>query len=323
VTRSSRKGPGQIAEVARKQQTRGRAHQSLRLFPFQPKAGAVVPNLTHRLRAGIASMQSLNWDFREVRTPVQFVERLLKPLRRPLVAPADARENPDATYRYGVKSVRVARRWENDACRAVVAAPRCPQHETPPLLIGQWHEQLPSRCETIKPQRRGVRRASEHDDDIDLAGIVGSPVTMYDINLMPWTEADARSRRQFFITFDRDHAAIRTDDLGEDGGVIARARADLHDAPISLKIEVVEIACPEAGHAIVELPGRVDRHEDVVVDPCGSSLSVRKASCGYARMLQRPGPRKRSRATDANAPTMDMFRRTGALSLKSSAYQQR
>ena len=84
---------------------------------------------------------------------------------------------------------------------------------------------------------------------------------------MPWTEIDARSRGQFAIMLDRDHAAILAHDLGKHGRVIAGTGADLHHALTSLQIDVVEIACPEAWQAIVEAPRVIDSHKNVVVDP--------------------------------------------------------
>src|SRR5258707_15718243 len=101
----------------------------------------------------------------------------------------------------------------------------------------QWTTEQKS----IEPQRSRVRRACEHDDDINVARIMGSPVTVHDFNLRPWAEIDARSRSQFAVTLDRDHSATGPDDLGKHGRIIARTGADLHHALIRLQIEVVEI----------------------------------------------------------------------------------
>ena len=66
-------------------------------------------------------------------------------------------------------------------------------------------------------------------DDDHVGGFEGAAraVGMDRCHLRPGLERDARAGRQAFVDFDRDDFAGRAGELGEDGGVIAGAAAEM------------------------------------------------------------------------------------------------
>jgi hypothetical protein len=72
--------------------------------------------------------------------------------------------------------------------------------------------------------------------------------------------------RQIGVDLDGGDAAARADDFGQDGAAVASAGADMDDILATCQIELIEHGSPQAGLAVVEALGLVDRDQNVVME---------------------------------------------------------
>ena len=94
---------------------------------------------------------------------------------------------------------------------------------------------------------------------------VGS-VGMNDGDLEPGLERDPGTGCEAFVDFDGDDAAMRADNLGEDGRVVACATTKMKDVIARMDVEQAQMKCPKTGLTIVEALGRVENNERVLVN---------------------------------------------------------
>jgi len=87
------------------------------------------------------------------------------------------------------------------------------------------------------------------------------------LDMRPALQVGVGPSGQSRVDFDRRHPAGVTDDFGKHGRIVAATRSNLQHPLTPGNIEVLEVAGPKARHPIVELPTRVDRDQDVVIEP--------------------------------------------------------
>ena len=117
--------------------------------------------------------------------------------------------------------------------RIARALARNHKERAPKVGVGERNEQpAPVRLQRIEPRERKMRDAGVDDDRVDrLLGSEAKAVPGDDSGLRPGAgEVRARPLGETGIDLDRGHLAVRPDDLGENGAVIAQAGADMDDA---------------------------------------------------------------------------------------------
>ena len=127
----------------------------------------------------------------------------------------------------------------------------------------------------------GQRMRCAGADDNDVGGIEWAPraVGMNDGDLRPGLERDARAGRERFVDFDGDDAAVRAGELGEDGGVIAGAAAEMKNAIAGVNVEQAEMKGPQAGLAVVQALGRVENDQRIAIDVAGIGALSERTAC--------------------------------------------
>ena len=95
------------------------------------------------------------------------------------------------------------------------------------------------------------------------------PGPRVDVSLWPGLKRDARTGGERWVDFDGDDISLRAGELGEDGGVIARAAAEMKDAIAGADVEQAEVKGPQAGLAVVQALGRVEHNECILIDVLG------------------------------------------------------
>ena len=83
---------------------------------------------------------------------------------------------------------------------------------------------------------------------------------------LPPYQRDARTRGERFVDFDGDDISLRAGKLGEDGGVIAGAATKMKDVIAGPDVEQAKMKCPEARLTIVQVLGRVEHNERILID---------------------------------------------------------
>ncbi|MBA2411919.1 MAG: hypothetical protein H0V63_03715 [Burkholderiaceae bacterium] len=78
-------------------------------------------------------------------------------------------------------------------------------------------------------------------------------------------EIGSRTPRQFHVHLDSGDVAAGTFHLGKDRRVIANATTDVNDSIPRFEFERIETQRKEARLAIVQLPTRIDRDQNVVI----------------------------------------------------------
>src|ERR1700690_4174411 len=108
-------------------------------------------------------------------------------------------------------------------------------------------------------------RCSGADDD-DIGGMEWAlrTVGMSNGDLWPGLERDARTGGEAFVDFDGDDISLRAGELGENGGVIARAATEMKDVVARLDVEQAEVRGPKAGLAVIQALGRVEHDEGIL-----------------------------------------------------------
>jgi hypothetical protein len=230
----------------------------------------------------------------------QLIQRVLKPLRCLLVAPAGAWENADRACRYGIESVSVSAGRKNDEARVIVAAPGDPQQEAPPAVASERHKQLSARSKAIEPEGSGMGRRGKGDDGIDLALIVRAPVVVDDFDLTPWAQVDARFGGELAVV-SPGRLARRARRTPPRNG----ASADLHDPLAVLPVEASKLRAQRLGRPLLKPARLIDRHKGVMIEPGRVIIGRHEWVVGTAFGEQAgPEPRKCSRGTAAiSAPT--------------------
>ena len=94
-----------------------------------------------------------------------------------------------------------------------------------------------------------------------------------------------------------DHPALRTDELGEDRGVIASAGADLQDRLAVSQPQRVERLRMQRGLAVVDAALGVDGDEDILIEARG--------------VVGRGDAKKAARADPPRRPAGEIFARNG------------
>ncbi len=97
-----------------------------------------------------------------------------------------------------------------------------------------------------------------------------------DLDLRIVREIDAGAPGDVRLDLVGDDAARRPDEAGEDRGVIARARADLHHRLALFRAQRVDAERMQRRLAVVDAPLRVDRHQHVVVEAGEVIFALRK-----------------------------------------------
>src|ERR1700759_1149361 len=100
---------------------------------FQPKARPVVPDLLHLLAGRCAPMQRRDRDRGEPGPAADLGERRIEPLRRRVVAAADAWIDADRADRGCVETIPMPRLRQYNEVRVATVAPRRAQQEAPPV----------------------------------------------------------------------------------------------------------------------------------------------------------------------------------------------
>lgn len=149
----------------------------------------------------------------------------------------------------------------------MVSTPYHMEKKAFPGIVGHRHQKPATFDKAIKPDTGWVSGSGEHDGDINLADIYRPAVARDDIDLGPALEVHSGPRRQLCVGFDRRHTTSGSDNLGQHRRIVSGAGTDLKYLLAGGDVKMVKIAGSEAGHPIVEVTTRIDRHENVMVEP--------------------------------------------------------
>lgn len=134
-------------------------------------------------------------------------------------------------------------------------------------------------------------RSSEYDDDVNFTNIHRPTVACDDVHLRPVHEIRSGLRGQHWDGLNCGHAASRSDNLSQHRRIVSGPGTDLDHAIAARDVEMLQVACPEAWHAIVEVTAHIDRHENVMVKP--ARVGIGRQECVAVRVRDdapRSGP---------------------------------
>ena len=120
-----------------------------------------------------------------------------------------------------------------------------------------------------------MRGAGVHDQHVHVRWKGRTSVTLPDGDPRPGRERGSRARRERVIHLDCGHVTGRTGELGDERTVVARPASDVQRAIARTNPEVVEPRRDQSRLAVVEIPGCVERHRDVLVDVPGIGVRGR------------------------------------------------
>ncbi len=127
-------------------------------------------------------------------------------------------------------------------------------------------EELAFGLEGGEPCGDGMRCSCADDDDVRGIEWALRAVGVGHCDLRPGLERNAGTGGEAFVDFDGDDFSVRAGELGEDGGVIARAATKMKDAIAGADVEQDEMKCPEAGLTVVQAFGRIEDDEGIAID---------------------------------------------------------
>jgi hypothetical protein len=110
-----------------------------------------------------------------------------------------------------------------------------------------------------------VSESSVHDYDVGWTAHVSTSVAVDHLDIIVFSKIPSGLLDQRLFTIDGNNGSCRANHFRQDGGIVASAAPDLHDALPLLNVKDIEQPRPKTRQPVIESPVLIDRHEHVVI----------------------------------------------------------
>ncbi len=125
-----------------------------------------------------------------------------------------------------------------------------------------------------------MRSAGAHDNIVGWIERAARAICAKDGNSRPWRQRNLGAGCKGFVDLDGDDTAAWSGELSEDGRVAACAAAEVKDCIARPHVEQVQMECPKARLAVIDVPRGVENNESVLIDAHRIGALSERASLG-------------------------------------------